>query len=137
MKKLLLFVISCFFLASNSVSAIETDIHTNIYSLPEPAKNLLNNYFEDIQIVAVVQNRESKSYEVRTSDGKKLDFKESGEWFLIDCNNDEIPFILVPKKIRTHIAKKYGPYVHAVEIKRSKKGFKVELNNHVELMFKI
>lgn len=119
------------------LSAVETDNHISAFALPVAAKVLLHHHFESANIVAVVQNRESKIYEVRTSDGKKLDFKADGEWILIDCNQEEIPFLLIPKRIRTHIAKKYGPYVHVVEIKRNKKEIEVELNNHIELMFKI
>ena len=137
MKKVVVSFITFIVIAISPLSATETDLHINQQALPIPAKSLISNYFEHAQIVAVVQNRENKRFEVRTSDGKKIDFKESGEWILIDCNREEIPFPLVPKKIRTVIAKKYGPYVHAIEMKRKKNEITVELNNHIELTFKI
>lgn len=78
----------------------------------------------------------NKTYQVLLTDGKKFTFDYFGEWLSIDCGEEPIPLLLVPRKVRSKVARSYGFDARAVKMVKKNSSFKsiiVTLNNGVEL----
>lgn len=129
-----LFVILMFLTVSVSGMAKE-DKQINVQELPSGAKLFLNSYFAGETVENVVQEAKTRDYEVTMKSGKEFDFDESGTWKEVDCNTVGVPSSLVPTAILNKVASRYGIGVQVIGIKRTKKGYEVELNNGVEVYF--
>ena len=133
MKKLFLFVSMAL---TVSVSAMaKEDKLINEAQLPNNAQSFLQSYFSEEKVDNVIREGKSNDYEVTLVSGAEVDFDHSGSWKEVDCNYERVPSLLVPSAILNKVANRYGIDAQIIWIKRTKKGYEIELNNGVEVSF--
>ena len=108
----------------------------NFDELPLIAKQIIINFFDTDDVITCQRANVGKRYVVRLRNKIKIFFNESGHWISIDCGKQKVPENLIPSKIRNNVAKKYGPYVFVVKIRKlNKNKINILLNNGVYLSF--
>lgn len=82
----------------------------NRKDLPEPAREMLDEHFPKAKVSMVKVDRhllKKTDYDVRLTNGAKIEFSNKGKWTNVDCKKKSVPESLVPKAIRNSVAKKY------------------------------
>lgn len=134
MKRLLLLAV--FALAGlTAIRATAGDTPVQVAQMPAASQNFIKKYFSDIQVDrAVVSDREPRKYEVRFVNGTEIEFDARGEWMEIECEHRAVPKAIVPQKLLDYVAKNH-PGRQIVAIKRNMRGYKLELDNDLDLKF--
>lgn len=111
--------------------------------LPDAAKKFLNTYFPDASVSRVEKERvvdtDGTLYEVRLSNGFQVDFDTNGNWTGIDGNGKDISAVVLglrPSNILQYFTTNYNNS-RITEIERKSYGYKIEINNNIELRFDI
>mgnify|MGYP002649792769 CR=1 FL=1 len=73
-------------------------------------------------------------YDVKLTNGTKIEFSNKGRWTSVNCNKKSVPESLVPQNIRNNVAKKYSGE-KIVRISRSSLYYIVGLANGKELKY--
>ena len=133
MKKLFLFL--CMALTVSVTAMAKKDKQINETQLPGDAQLFLHSYFSEEKVDNVICEAKSNDYEVTMASGTAVDFDRSGSWKEVDCNSERVPSSLVPSSILNKVAERYGIDAQIIWIKRTKKGYEIELNNGVEISF--
>ena len=80
----------------------------NRENLPEEARQMLDEHFPKAKISMIKVDRhllKKTDYDVRLTNGTKIEFSNKGKWTSVDCGKKELPEALVPKTIRNYISK--------------------------------
>lgn len=124
--------------AAAASAALPLDKYSiNRKDLPEAAQATLNEHFPKAKVSMVKVDRHllrKTDYDVRLTDGTKIEFSNKGRWTSINSKKKGVPESLVPKSIRNSAAKKY-PGEKIVKISRSSLYFIVGLANGKELKY--
>ena len=75
----------------------------NRKDLPEPAREMLDEHFPKAKVSMVKVDRhllKKTDYDVRLTNGAKIEFSNKGKWTNVDCKKKSVPESLVPKAIR-------------------------------------
>lgn len=83
----------------------------NRNDLPEAAKEMLDEYFPKAKVSMIKVDRhllKKTDYDVKLTNGTKIEFSNKGKWTNVDCKKKSVPESLVPKAIRNSVAKKYA-----------------------------
>jgi uncharacterized protein YuzE len=113
---------------------------TNTNNLPRTAQDYVNQHFSSVSVAQVNENSnwqiwEDDKYEVRLSNGVKLDFDENGNIVEIDSENGEaIPTSVLPSKIASYLSANHADE-QVVGWEKQKKEQEIELSNGVEVEF--
>lgn len=113
------------------------DNHTTpiqVAQMPEMAQTFLQRHFGDVQVRYAKQQYLPKEYEVVLVNGTKLEFDANGNWTEVDCKHGVVPDDVVPQPLRSYVGKNY-PDQRIVDIEQGPRGYKLELNNGLELKF--
>ena len=104
--------------------------------VPQPAKDLVAQYFDASQVSYVKLDKDllDWEYEVRFNDGRLVEFNKAGELTKVDCKQTEVPAALVPEQVRNYVKTNF-PNSFIIEWGRDDRGFKAELNNGLDLEF--
>lgn len=105
--------------------------------LPEAAREMLDEYFPKAKVSMIKVDRhllKRTDYDVKLTNGTKIEFSNKGRWTHVDCKKKSVPETLVPKTIRNSVAKKY-PDEKIVRISRSSLYYTVGLANGKELKY--
>lgn len=104
--------------------------------LPQTAQNIVQTHFDVNQVSYVTEDVEllGKEYELRLTDGTKLEFKNDGSLKKIDCQYSPVPEALVPAQVLEQVKAKF-PQNFIIEWGEDDWGWKAELNNKLELKF--
>lgn len=137
MKKLFVFAAIC----ALSISTVKADgfdrdrIITK-EQLPATSQNFISEHFADSKIAYVKEDRDfiSKNYEVKFSDGSKVEFSRDGAWKEVSCRSVEVPSAIVPDQIEKYIKENYEG-ARIIEIDRDRNDYEVRLSNRLELTF--
>lgn len=109
----------------------------NRNDLPEAAKEMLDEYFPKAKVSMIKVDRhllKKTDYDVKLTNGTKIEFSNKGKWANVDCKKKSVPESLVPKAIRNSVAKKYvGEKI--VRISRSSLYYTVGLSNDRNLKY--
>lgn len=134
MKRILLLAV--FALAGlTAIRATAGDTPVQVAQMPAASQNFIKKYFSDIQVDrAVVSDLEPKKYEVRFVNGTEIEFDARGEWTEVECEHGAVPEAIVPQKLLDYVAKNH-PGRQIVAIKRNMRGYKLELDNDLDLKF--
>lgn len=134
MKRILLLAV--FALAGlTAIRATAGDTPVQVAQMPAASQNFIKKYFSDIQVDrAVVSDLEPKKYEVRFVNGTEIEFDARGEWTEVECEHGAVPEAIVPQKLLDYVAKNH-PGRQVVAIKRNMRGYKLELDNDLDLKF--
>lgn len=105
--------------------------------LPEAAREMLDEYFPKAKVSMIKVDRhllKRTDYDVKLTNGTKIEFSNKGRWTHVDCKKKSVPETLVPKTIRNSVAKKYPDEI-IVRISRSSLYYTVGLANGKELKY--
>lgn len=135
MKKLMSFLLLAFaalqFILAGDV------VTRNVRQLPLNARSFLVQHFPDAKISYVkTENNflKGKEYETILTDGSEVKFDKKGEWEKVDCNRLQVPAAILPEVIRQHVRSNHANHF-VTQIERGGKGYEVELNNYLTLIF--
>ena len=131
--KRLLFIILTLMLAA---PVFAEDYEISFDKLPEKAQKIVLKAFPDNKIKKVEMERRASltQYEVKLSDGVKMQFAKDGTFTECECTKGAVPDILIPSKIRTFLAKEF-PGRTVTRIEHDSKLYEIVLDNGIELCF--
>ena len=133
-NKFFLVALLCMFL--QSVTCLADDKIIPVDQLPATAKTFVKKYFPQATIEYATKDTEfvGTTYEVRLSDGTKVEFDKKGNWDNVDCKVKAVPASLVPAAIAQYVKAHY-PNTVIVKIDKERSGYDIELSNDLELKF--
>lgn len=99
--------------------------------LPQNAQTFINTYFKNLTVSNILKDK--SEYEVYFTNGTQVEFDRHGEWTDVDCKTNPIPHGIVPI-IETYVLNHF-PQNYIVEVSRDNRGYDVELNNGLDLIF--
>lgn len=120
--------------------AIARDVITHdVNKLPAKARQVVKENFSasEISYIKIENERfRSKTYEVTFTDGSEIEFDKKGEWQEIDCKKKEVPSFFILPLIKQYIEQNFkGQFI--VKIEKIRRGYEVELNNDLDLLFDV
>ncbi len=98
-------------------------------SLPQNAQSFISNNFKDATVVYVEQDFDD--FEVRLSNGVKIDFYRDGNWKEIE-NYNGIDLSLLPTQVSKTVQTTY-PNVLVLKIEKEWSGYEVKLANMLKV----
>ncbi len=112
------------------------DFPVPVDQLPLSVKEFVQNYFPELTIIYAERDNEmgGKKYEVRLSDGTKVEFDRKGKWDKVDCNMNAVPQVLVPEAIAAYVQATFPNNV-ITKIDKERYGYEIELSNDMDLKF--
>lgn len=121
---------------SEDLDEDEDEVSITYDELPQAAKDLLNEFFPNVNLISIQKEVEDGQieYEVKLANGFEIDFDADGSWTSIDGNGQAVPSGLIPEAILIYIQSQY-PDVFVEEIEMKSQGYKVELSNDTDLYF--
>ncbi len=124
--------------ALSAAAALPIDKYSiNRKDLPEQARQMLDEHFPKAKVSMVKTDRhllKRTDYDVKLTNGTKIEFSNKGRWTSVDCKKKSVPESLVPKAIRTSVAKKFAG-AKIVRISRSSLYYTVGLSNGKDLKY--
>lgn len=106
-----------------------------VAQMPEMAQTFIQRHFNDVQVrYAKQQYQPAREYEVVLVNGTKLEFDANGNWTEVDCKYGVVPDEIVPQPLRDYVEKNY-PDQRIVDIEQGRRGYKLELDNGLDLKF--
>ncbi len=99
--------------------------------LPEEAQTMLTEYFPKAKVSMIKVDKhllKKTDYDVRLSNGIKIEFSNKGKWTSVNCGKKELPEGLVPGAIRRYIAKNFSE-LKAVSICKRSGGYDIGLSD--------
>ncbi len=105
--------------------------------LPEEAQQMLEQYFPKAKVSLIKIDRhllKKTDYDVRLTNGTTIEFSNKGKWKSVDCGKKAVPEELIPKRIRSYVAKNY-PDVSIVSIRKTSSGYEIGLSDQLQLKF--
>lgn len=106
-------------------------------ALPQEAQNMLSEHFPKVKVSMIKVDRhllKRTDYDVKLTNGTKIEFSNKGRWTSVDCKKKNVPESLVPKTIRNSVTKKY-PGEKIVRISRSSLYYMIGLAGGKELKY--
>lgn len=101
----------------------------NMSELPKAAQDCINTLFKGVQTTYV--EKDFDGYEVRLSNGAKVDFYNNGDWEEIS-NYAGLPDTLLPAAALKTV-KQNHPQAMVIKIEKEWGGFDIKLNNNMEM----
>jgi len=132
MFKLFSLLIALTVLASSSLFAKGWMMPAN--DLPQRSAALIMEAYPDAQIWSVERKikKDGERFNVRLSNGAKIDFLVNGDWMKIDGKYNTVPFRVLPNAVANSIRRQY-PEAAIVKLTKEWGNYKIKLNNMMEL----
>lgn len=113
----------------------EDEIVISPSTIPNEVQAFLDSHFPGIEIQSVIQDRERRSfdYEMRLSDGTRIEISQNGNWIEIENYNKGVPASVIPNKILEYVNQNY-PNTTIIDIERDRH-IDVKLKNGAEMEF--
>lgn len=138
MNRKLIMTLTLMLIMISAGAALPFDKYSiNRKDLPEAAQKMLDEHFPKGKVSMIKVDRhllKRTDYDVKLTNGTKIEFSNKGRWTHVDCNKKTVPESLVPKPIRNSVAKKYAGQ-KIVRISRSSLYYTVGLSNGKELKY--
>lgn len=138
MKKVLIFLMAFVFSVTSAYAFIDS-YKVDRKNLPEEAQQMLEDYFPKAKVSLIKVDRhllKKTDYDVRLTNGTKIEFSNKGKWTSVDCGSKALPDELVPKTIRNYVEKNYSD-VKIVSIRKRNAGYDIGLSDNIELRFNL
>lgn len=138
MKKVLIFLMAFVFSVTSAYAFIDS-YKVDRKNLPEEAQQMLKDYFPNAKVSLIKVDRhllKKTDYDVRLTNGTKIEFSNKGKWTSVDCGSKALPDELVPKTIRNYVEKNYSD-VKIVSIRKRNAGYDIGLSDNIELRFNL
>lgn len=126
MQKVVIRFILGLFLLSGIANA---DMVVPATALPQNAQSFISSTFKDAQVMYVEQDFDS--FEVRLSNGVKIDFYRDGNWKEIESYNGINPALL-PAQVATTLQSTF-PNVTIIKVEKEWSGYEVKLANMLKV----
>ena len=110
-------------------SSLYADMVVPATSLPQNAQSFISSNFKNTQIMYAEQDFDS--YEVRLSNGVKIDFYRDGNWKEIE-NYNGIDLSLLPTQVSKTIQTTY-PNILILKIEKEWSGYEIKLANMLKV----
>lgn len=107
--------------------------------LPEAAQQMLSEYFPKAKVSSIKIDRhllKKTDYDVKLTNGTKVEFSNAGKWKSVDCKNKAVPEGLVTKPIRNYVKKNHSN-LDIVKIEKKPAGYEIRLSDGSELKFNL
>lgn len=138
MKKKIIMIVAMVMAVASAAVAFPFDKYSiNRKDLPEAAREMLDEHFPKGKVSSIKVDRhllKKTDYDVRLTDGTKIEFSNKGRWTHVESKKKGVPESLVPKAIRSSVTKKY-PEGKIVRISRSSLYYTIGLSNGKELKY--
>ena len=124
-------------LCSPSFASAKDVILNSVEELPKDAQEFVKKNFAEEKILLMKLDKEffgSDTYEVKLASGTEIEFTKEGAWKKVDTKNAVVPASVIPEKIAAYIAENFKEQ-KVESISKKRYGFKVELQNGLELKF--
>lgn len=126
-----------FAIALGIASSYAKETYTSdISALPQPAISFLNDNFKGLNITKIKIETgwfKKTTYDVDLANGVEIEFDKNGNWKDIESKTSNLPLSLLPKQLAEAVNKKV-PDAKIESIERKGYGYKIELENDVELL---
>ena len=99
-------------------------------SLPQNARSFIQQVYPGVQIWKV--ERDDGKFEVKLSNGAKIDFLYNGDWNEIDAEYVGIPYNVFPPNVANTIRNTY-PQTVIISAEKKWGTYEIKLNNMMEL----
>ncbi len=134
MKRLILSLVALMALLAPAKADNDRPISPD--QLPAAAQTFIKQTFPQLTIAyaEIEQSFAKTKYEVRLSDGSKVEFTGTGEWDKVDCKYKAVPAALVPEVIAKNVQASY-PGALITKIDKELFGWEIELNNGLDLKY--
>ena len=115
----------------------EDEVAISPSAISNEVQAFLDSHFQGIEIQYVIQERERRSYdyEMRLSDGTRIEINSNGDWMEVENYNKGVPASVIPGKILEYVNQNY-PNTTIVDIERDRQ-IDIKLKNGVELIFSL
>ena len=107
--------------------------------LPKSAQSFLNKNFSNERLVFAERDYDDGKldYEVKLSNGVKIEFDAKGNWKEVDARDDQaLPEKFIPNNIVRHVKQNFAPHKIS-KIEKSRTKYEVELTNGLDLEFNL
>lgn len=104
--------------------------------LPQNAQTVINTHFDagGVSVITMDKDLLDTDYEVRFTNGTKVEFDENGELTKVDCGLQRVPDALLPEPVRQYVAAQF-PKDFVTEWGKDDLRWKAELSNKLDLIF--
>lgn len=137
MKKLL-FLLAVIVACTAPAIALPLDKYTiSRKGLPAEAIKTLDTHFPKAKISMIKVDRhllKKTDYDVKLTNGTKIEFSNKGKWTSVECKKGEVPASLLLKAITRHVAKNY-PDAKIRKVKKKVSGYEIGLSDNNELKY--
>ncbi|WP_028330853.1 PepSY-like domain-containing protein [Brachyspira alvinipulli] len=113
-----------------STSSLFADWVVPVSSLPQNARSFIQQIYPNTQIWKV--ERDDGKFEVKLSNGVKIEFLYNGDWNSIDGKYNAVPFEVLPQSVVNTIKNTY-PQSVVIDAEKEWGSYKIKLNNFMEL----
>ncbi len=124
-----------------SCSDDDDDMTIQSSQLPQTAQSFVSTHFSGVTYRRVEKDKhpdaDGSLYDAYLSNGFKVEFDANGSWVEVDGEMQAVPasiIALLPQAVPTYVTTTY-PTLHIVSIDKKISGFKIELNNDLDLIF--
>ena len=118
-----------------AVAAMAHDKMIPYAELPQKAQTFIESNFDRNSVVSVTEENDRRTeYEVRMSDGTKVEFDGNGIWKQVSVVHGAVPAALVPETIAKLLATNY-PNAKIVQLEKRGSGYQIELSDDREMLF--
>jgi len=110
MKKIL-FTLLAMVMSVTAANAFFDKYTINRDELPETARAMLDEHFPKAKVSMIKVDKhllKKTDYDVKLTNGTKIEFNNSGKWTSVDCGKRAVPEALVAKAIRNYVTKNYS-----------------------------
>ena len=137
MKKFL-FLLAVIIAGTASAMALPLDKYTiSRKELPAEAIKTLDTHFPKAKISMIKVDRhllKKTDYDVKLTNGTKIEFSNKGKWTSVECKKGEVPASLLLKAITRHVAKNH-PDAKIRKVKKKVSGYEISLSDNNELKY--
>lgn len=124
--------------AAGAARALPLDKYSiNRNDLPEAAREMLDEHFPKAKVSMVKTDKhllKKTDYDVKLTDGTKIEFNNKGAWTSVDCGKKALPESLLKKPMLRHLSKNH-PDAKVVAIRKSTLAYELRLDTGHLLKF--
>ncbi len=137
MKKSILLIVMLLLCTMSGFALDKYTLDRN--DLPQAAQDFLTEYFPKAKIGMIKVDShflKKTDYDVKLTNGTKIEFNNAGNWTSVDCKTKAVPNGIIPMTIRTYVKKNFADVI-IVKIEKGSSKYEVELSDGVELTFSL
>ncbi len=119
-----------------STACARDEVTRDVNKLPAQAREFVSKLYPKATVAYLKIDRNlirTTGYDVRLDNGTELDFDRKGDWTEVS-NKSGVPSAIIPAAIADYVKRNYANH-RVTKIKRKAHGYKLELEDELELKF--